>query len=115
MTVLRFDKGIRLFGLVPEILWAADRCVDVWVELKTGVDVVITSGRGGKHSRASLHGSGNAIDVRSREIKPAEIPAVLLRLKQVLGPRFDVIYEGDHFHIEHQPKNAEKYLTTLAA
>lgn len=112
MTVLRFAGGIRAFGLVPEILWAADRCVDVWPD---GVDVVITSGRGGKHSRASLHGSGNAIDVRSRDITPEEIPAVLLRLRQTLGTRFDVVFEEYHFHIEHQPKNAETYLTRLAS
>lgn len=118
MTVLRFDKGIRAFGLVPEILWALDRCVDVWIELQTNVDVVVTSGRGGKHSRTSLHFSGNACDIRSREMNDETLRAVILRLKQVLGKQFDVVYEtGDqpHLHIEHQPKHAHTYLTRLAA
>jgi len=112
--MLKVKDGVRLFGLIQEILWAADRCVDVFAEL-AGVDVVITSARGDRHSRASLHYIGAAIDIRTREMNDETIRAVISRLKQVLGKDFDVIFEGNHIHIEYQPKGANDYLTVLAA
>ncbi len=107
---LSFKPGVRLFGLQPEMLWALDRCVDVWP-----TNVTVTSARGDKHSRQSLHYSGNAVDLRTRDLNDEQIRAVVLRLRQVLGKRFDVLYEGNHIHIEHQPKDAHEYLTKMAA
>jgi len=110
-VAISFKPGVRLFGLQPEILWALDQCVDVWP-----TDVTVTSARGDKHSRQSLHYSGNAVDLRTRNLNDEQIRATVLKLKQVLGKRFDVLFEsGNHIHIEHQPKDAHEYLTRLAA
>ena len=107
---LRLKTGVRLYGLQPEMLYCLDRCVDLWPD---GASVTVTSARGDKHSRQSLHYSGNAVDLRTRDITDAQIREVILKLRQVLGARFDVIYEGNHLHLEHQPKDAHKYLTGL--
>ena len=111
MTILKFKPGVRLFGLQPEMLWAVDRCVDVWPD---DFDVTVTSARGDKHSRQSRHNTGHAVDLRTRDLNDEQIRSLVLRLKQVLGKQFDVIYEGNHIHIEFDPKDTHVYLTKMA-
>lgn len=60
-------------------------------------------------SGPSLHYSGNAIDLRSRDLNPTQIKHILSRLKSDLGPNYDVVDEtskksGPHFHVEYDPK-----------
>lgn len=68
-----------------------------------GLDsVAITEATGGKHKPGSLHYEGRAIDVRTAGI--ADKAGFLKALKAYYGPSYDVIDEGDHFHIEWDPK-----------
>ena len=65
--------------------------------------VVITSALDGKHSAGSLHYVGYAVDIRM----PLEsVDAIIHHIKLGLGYDFDVVNEGDHLHIEFQPKEA---------
>ena len=63
-------------------------------------EAVITSTYEGTHSPSSLHYIDEAVDIRSGE-QPF---SVIGKLKQELGPDFDVVFEGDHIHIEYDPK-----------
>ena len=54
------------------------------------------------HMVNSLHYKGCAIDIRSRDMKDPLI--VSKGLNNILGPDFDVIFEGDHIHIEYDKK-----------
>lgn len=68
---------------------------------RQGFEAVITSTFEGNHGPSSLHYSDEAYDLR----KPAAPPTfVLAKLKESLGPDFDVVDERDHFHIEYDPK-----------
>lgn len=69
-----------------------------------GVDTVITAGTDGKHMVGSLHYRGLALDVRTRDLKDEDKQPAATAIRQVLGADFDVVLEGDHFHIEHDPK-----------
>ena len=109
MTRLIFNDGINVFGLQPEILWALDRCVEVWEF--TGKNVTVTSARGGKHSLRSLHYAGHAVDLRHHNLNEVQISQVLQSLVIKLGKNFDVIKEPTHFHIEYQPEGKWEYST----
>ena len=102
---ISFKPGVSLYGLQPEMLWALDRCLDT----ATG-DVVVTSARGDKHSRASLHYVGLAFDLRTRHLSQERIRNWIRELKLVLID-YDIVFEGTHLHIEYQPKNAYQYPT----
>ena len=68
------------------------------------VQCVITSGTDGKHKAGSLHYADRALDFRSRG---QSLPLQELIAKQVrerLGPDYDFIVEGDHYHGEFDPK-----------
>ena len=95
--VLPIVGGLALFMLV--------RLVDKFDEIFAGygAEAVITSGVDGKHSRGSIHYSGGAVDLRSRDMTVSEQLAAVKELKERLGPDFDVILEGNHIHLEYQP------------
>ena len=64
-------------------------------------EAVITSTFEGDHSPSSLHYADLAFDVR----KPKKrIEAIKIDIKTILGKDFDVVNEGDHYHIEYDPK-----------
>lgn len=104
---LSFKKGVKVFGLQPEMLWALDRCEEVFTSIIK--ECVVTSARGDTHSRKSRHYSGVAFDLRSRHLTPAEIDTVRARLIEALGNDYDVLYEKNHFHIEYDPEMKTLY------
>lgn len=102
---LSLKPGVKLAGLQPQILLAAVVASEVYSE--HGVQLcVITSANDGNHSHTSLHYSGNAIDLRTRNLPPGAAPEIAKIIKERLGRDFDVLFEGDHIHIEYQPRRA---------
>ncbi len=90
--------GARIAGLgVPALL--ALVIASEWYEAH-GQNCVLTSGTEGKHKAASLHYVGQALDLRM----PSHPESVVPDLKDRLGDDYDVVVEGDHLHIEFQPK-----------
>lgn len=63
-----------------------------------------TSGLEGKHGRNSLHFAGLAFDVGRTGVPAVFQPKVRSDLAKRLGDQFDVVEEGDHWHIEFQPE-----------
>lgn len=100
--MLLLKPGVRITGMRPEILLAAVAAERVYEE--AGHDFVITACVDGKHMAGSFHFAGAAIDVRTRDLPPADVPKVLARIKACVGDDFDVLLEADHIHIEFQPK-----------
>jgi len=64
-------------------------------------EIVITSTYEGSHGEGSLHYDDNAYDLRKPRDYAKEIE---MKLRGALGPSFDVVLEGDHIHIEYDPK-----------
>ena len=71
-----------------------------------GKEFTITSAIDGKHSRASKHYSGAAIDARTRHLLTSEADKITIDIKASLGADFDVVLETDHLHIEYDPKTS---------
>ena len=66
-----------------------------------GEDLYITSKRDGIHSLGSLHYEGLALDFLYPK---KEIADFISKIRSAAGPGFDVVAEGDHYHIEFDPK-----------
>lgn len=74
------------------------------------MDCVLTSAAEGRHSRGSLHYVSLALDFRTNHISTeARKDMIVGKIKQALGPDFDVLLEGrgtvnEHLHAEYQVK-----------
>lgn len=91
VSIERLSRNIRrVLGLVEEAYLRF-----------SGEEAVITSACEGNHSPGSLHYSGDAIDFRKAKKAFSEIVA---SLKKSLGSNYDVVSEGDHLHVEWDPK-----------
>jgi len=104
------DLSVSLKGIKAELLFALIIIDQVMKE--QGQEAVITSGseETTRHGKTSLHYSGNAVDLRSRFFADPEMIAGLCREALGNNPDFEIIVEGNHFHIEHQPKRKDELL-----
>ena len=71
---------------------------------KYGQEPIITSTYEGNHSPGSLHYAHKAVDFRRHNIPKTTIGPLLQKLRESLGPNYDVILEKSHIHIEYDPK-----------
>ncbi len=105
--MISLKAGVSLAGLVPQMNVA----LQVAHEIYAGhdADVVVTSGMDGRHSKTSLHYSGCALDLRTRNLDNPEVqgPEIAAELKAALGIDYDVLFEGDHIHMEWQPRRRD--------
>jgi len=89
----------RIDNLRPEIQLALRVAENVWFTY--GAELEITWTTGGKHGEHSLHPKRRAFDclptIQSRKQTVDD-------LKRILGPDYDVVDEGDHIHVEWDPK-----------
>lgn len=99
---MRFKEGADITGLHPEMIIALNVANEVYTD--HGEELVVTSVVEGKHSYASLHYFGCAVDLRTRYFEPSERGKVRDQIKKKLPDAFDVILEANHIHIEYQPK-----------
>ncbi len=96
-------KGVSVKQLSPQIVVAIVVADSVYKEF--GKELVITSVCDGRHRKASLHYSGNAIDLRTRYFGRATAIKVAQALVDKLTIDYDVVLEDDHIHIEYDPKS----------
>lgn len=93
----------RITGLRNEALLAILVADGVWKDKALGI-LTVTSGTDGKHSSGSKHYIGSAVDFRTMNLTNDQIQFAASELKERLGVEYDVIVEGDHIHVEHDPK-----------
>jgi hypothetical protein len=108
--------GVKVKGIRPELvlaLYIADVC---WERLygHTGYPMVVTSLVDGIHSHTSLHYVGAAADMRTtwystqfpQKFGNTDWQELADSIDIALGEtsEFDVVLEGDHIHLEWQPK-----------
>ena len=105
---MKLKAGVRLTDLQPQMVLAA--LVVDGIYAKRGVECVVTSANDSKHSDASLHYKGRALDFRTK-LERLEGHEQELRdeIKAALGQDFDVVLEAlgtenEHVHLEHDPK-----------
>ena len=96
--------GVRLAGLQPQMVLAAM----VVNEIYGDTECVITSANDSKHSAASLHYKGCALDFRTHNYTNDKV-YLRDKIKAALGQDFDVVLEAvgtpnEHLHVEYDPK-----------
>lgn len=103
--MLSIKPGVTIHGLQPQMVLAVIATHAIYASM--GVELVITAGNDGKHMQGSKHYSGNAIDIRTYNLPDPKrnAPEIVRQLQQDLGRDYDVIFEGDHIHIEYDPKH----------
>jgi hypothetical protein len=100
------DSSVSIHGLRPEMLFALQVANGVYQQY--GRELVITSGteQDTRHGVTSLHYSGCAVDLRTRELTVSS-DVIRDQIANRLGVDFDVIDEPDHIHLEYQPKRRD--------
>ena len=96
------DSSVQMQGVRSEIIFAlnvADKVYDTY-----GKEMVITSANDGNHSTTSLHYAGCAVDLRTNYFENDVAKEVTTEIKNRLNIDYDVIFEGNHIHLEFQPR-----------
>lgn len=89
-------------GVEPRSFWILAAVSDVSDYMT--VPIIITSGTDGKHMTGSKHYTGEAVDIRSRNMTPLQRDYFVKALQERLGLDYQVIVEKDHIHCEYDPK-----------
>lgn len=100
--IVRMKRGVVLMSRETYI-WDMIEAAKIAYS-RVGKEVVITSGVDGTHSLRSKHYVGRALDFRTRHLSDSERVIVLDVMRQELGADYDCLDEGDHLHIEYDPK-----------
>ena len=93
--------GVDISRLRPEIRKKLEDMEIIYFTIENK-EMVITSTYEGVHSPGSLHYANLAVDLRHRRSGPETVNAI----RKKLGDDYDVVKEGDHIHIEYDPKGA---------
>jgi hypothetical protein len=100
--IVSLKPGVSVAGVRPEIAIAITVAASIYAKYELGC--VVTSIVDGKHSHGSIHYSGGACDLRTRHVPKALRATIANELREALGSDYDVVLEGDHIHVEFQPK-----------
>lgn len=99
---MQLKEGVKVLGMQPEIVLAVMVCESIY--RKYNIEMVITSITDSKHSQFSRHYQGFAFDLRTRNI-PSEATQqkIFDEITKSLTKDFNILNEGDHFHIGFKP------------
>lgn len=91
----------------PRSLWIMAAAANV-AEQQALAGITVTSGNDSKHMAGSKHGTDEALDLRSKHLKPSVKRAFLAAVLARLGAGYEgfIEHEGtthEHIHIEFDP------------
>jgi len=100
---MKMKAGVDLAGVSWRMFVASIIIEPVFV--LNGSDLTITAGVDGTHMAKSKHYEGLALDYRTRDLAADKVPTVAAQCLTLLAPLgYDVVLEGDHLHVEYDPK-----------
>lgn len=98
---MRLKAGV-VFSVVPSVARRLHVIESIY-ERVCGREMVITSVSDGVHRAGSRHYTGEAFDIRTRDLEVEVVLSLVRELKAALGKSFDVVLEVDHVHVEYDP------------
>lgn len=101
--MIHYLASVKFNDLKPQTVLAIVMADQVYMEHGV-MEMWLTSVDDKVHSRGSKHYTGYAIDIRVHNIIPSKRQIIPKVLKARLSPGFDVLDEGDHIHVEYDPK-----------
>jgi len=100
----QFKEGVTPAALSAEMLRALP--VIEQVHRSLGLRAPIVTSTTESHV-TGLHPRGLAVDLRTRDLQPLQISALVIELRRALGTDYDVIDESrtsqPHIHVEYDP------------
>jgi len=103
-TVQLKDDSVDVGSLAPGVLeQVIEAARSAYVKRDNAENLVVTSAHDGTHSDGSLHDDGLAVDLRVWGFSDAQARRVTTGIQAQLGEHWDVVYEGDHIHVEFDP------------
>lgn len=107
MAIIKFLDSVKINGAhfephIARILQLARDTAPPFVD----ATLWVTSANDGRHMQGSRHYTNEAFDLRVRNIRghvSREAKEWAARLKERLGRGYDVVFEGDHIHVEFDP------------
>lgn len=105
LPLIKIKSGVTILGLAPQMILAL-LVAYVCYANAAAPEFVLTSGNDGAHSIHSKHYVGNAADIRTNNLPSPrqDGPRLAEEIKECLGRDYDVLFEGDHIHIEYDPR-----------
>lgn len=116
----QFGPHVILAGIRPELAAAFPIVGDVYTH--HGQTAIITCVKDRNHGFGSLHYTGAAFDVWWSDDWDLDPELIRLKLYRYLNgfpahkqipAEWDIVFEGDHFHIEFQPKVSHETYSRL--
>lgn len=101
---MSFKEGVKLNNVQPQLVLGLFAAHSIWERFTCGIPFVITSISDGVHKTGSLHYSGCAADIRTRDLGPDLSASIVRQFKARLGENFDIVLEPTHIHIEYDPR-----------
>ena len=102
---MKFKDDVSIRGLRDEMYFAMQQIEIAAEVVGNGYEPTITSAVDGKHSVNSLHYDGAALDIRIKDISTdIAVQLFVEAIKEHLTSDYDVVLEGNHIHVEWQPK-----------
>jgi hypothetical protein len=98
--MLRVKDGVRFHS--PAIAMSVAVSVMAAVAREFSIELVIT-GAVERHEFPSLHVTGAALDVRTRDMILSKQVRFAREIRIRLGDGYDVVLESDHLHVEYDP------------
>ena len=99
--LIHLKEGVLVGCLKPVLLDGLLRLAILFYQYER--QLVVTALTDGVHKPGSLHYTGYAADLRTRDVPEWQRPHLLDAMHQTLGLDWDVIQEKDHYHIEYDP------------
>ena len=102
MSLLNIKSGV----IVARPLIIAAGVINAANVLNIQADMVVTSGRDGRHMEGSLHYLDRALDFRTKHLTKAQKHTLLAEARHRLGSNYDVLLEhegraNEHLHVEY--------------
>lgn len=102
--MLAFHPSVR-FSSIEDPTVTMFRYAALWA-LRAGETVMVYSAEDKTHNAGSLHPYGLALDFDVIGNDPAKLELLYEFLRRWMPPGFDVVFEGNHVHVEYDVKRA---------
>lgn len=98
-----YKSGVSLMGVQAVTTLGIEMCARAYQRIGQK-EMWVTSVTDGKHKDGSKHYEGLAFDLRTRMLTKEQTLRLAAVMRGILEGEWDVVVEGDHIHVEFDPK-----------